>query len=268
MRLKILLAAGAVVAGLALPAGAGAALPSCRGDEAIELSFQRAVGASTGTLSWRTTGGPRAGTFRVFRDKTAVGETGGQSLGVEVRAGRTYTFTVRFVDPAGRMSGCGARIRADLAHSRAVPTRRAGGHRRPGGSVRLVWSPSKPGDRRVAGYRVYRDGRAYKRVRGLSLRVRLPADPQPTAWRPRTRAARRAAEQRRQGRKGSPSAAPRPRDCEAARVTIEGPRSRGRRARGEAGASPATGSTATACWCGRCEDCGSDRSLAPATSYR
>jgi spore germination protein YaaH len=40
------------------------------------------------------------------------------------------------------------------------------------GSVRLVWSRSGPNATRAAGFRVYRDGRFYKRVRGLSLRVR------------------------------------------------------------------------------------------------
>jgi spore germination protein YaaH len=41
------------------------------------------------------------------------------------------------------------------------------------GHGRLVWSRSNPGDARVAGYRVYRDGRPYRRVRGTSLRVRI-----------------------------------------------------------------------------------------------
>ena len=40
------------------------------------------------------------------------------------------------------------------------------------GSVRLVWSRSGPNAAQVTGYRVYRDGRFYKRARGLSLRVR------------------------------------------------------------------------------------------------
>ncbi len=39
-------------------------------------------------------------------------------------------------------------------------------------SVRLVWSPSRAGDGRLRGYRVYRDGRLHRRVRGRSLRVR------------------------------------------------------------------------------------------------
>jgi spore germination protein YaaH len=40
------------------------------------------------------------------------------------------------------------------------------------GNVRLVWSRSGPNAAQVTGYRVYRDGRFYKRVRGLSMRVR------------------------------------------------------------------------------------------------
>ena len=52
----MLLGAGAVVAGLLLPAGAGASLPRCAGDDALTLTFQRAVGADTGTLSWDSRG--------------------------------------------------------------------------------------------------------------------------------------------------------------------------------------------------------------------
>jgi spore germination protein YaaH len=41
------------------------------------------------------------------------------------------------------------------------------------GRARLVWSRATPGDAPVAAYRVYRDGRAYRRVRGTSLRIRV-----------------------------------------------------------------------------------------------
>ena len=41
------------------------------------------------------------------------------------------------------------------------------------GGVRLVWSRSGPNTARVSGYRVYRDGRFYRRVRGRSVRVRV-----------------------------------------------------------------------------------------------
>jgi spore germination protein YaaH len=39
--------------------------------------------------------------------------------------------------------------------------------------VKLVWSKSAPGASAPAGYRIYRDGRAFKRVRGVSLRVKV-----------------------------------------------------------------------------------------------
>jgi spore germination protein YaaH len=42
-----------------------------------------------------------------------------------------------------------------------------------GGSARLVWGPVQAGDRAVAAYRVFRDGRTHRRVRGRSLRVRI-----------------------------------------------------------------------------------------------
>ena len=41
------------------------------------------------------------------------------------------------------------------------------------GHARLVWGPSRVGDRTAAGYRVYRNGRTYRQVRGRSVRVRI-----------------------------------------------------------------------------------------------
>jgi spore germination protein YaaH len=114
-----LLGASAIVAGLVLPAAAGAALPTCRGNEAIELRFERAVGTLSGRMA---------------------------------RCEARLVRTVRF-QPPYRPAGLAV-----------VGVRR--------GSVRLVWSRSKAGDGRLTGYRVYRDGRSYRRVRGRSLRVR------------------------------------------------------------------------------------------------
>jgi spore germination protein YaaH len=41
------------------------------------------------------------------------------------------------------------------------------------GHARLVWGLSRVGDAAAAGYRVYRNGRGYRRVRGRSLRVHI-----------------------------------------------------------------------------------------------
>ncbi len=62
--------------------------------------------------------------------------------------------------------------RADAALPPSVPsglavTASGSGH------ARLVWGPSRAGDVTVTAYLVYRDGRAFRRVRGRSLRVRV-----------------------------------------------------------------------------------------------
>jgi spore germination protein YaaH len=170
---RLLLCALAAAA-LAMPADAGAALPACGGQDALVLAFDREAGAETGTLSWRVPAGPRPRSYIVHRGGVQVGETAGRSIAVEVTPGRRYVFSVRVVQPSGAPSGCESRLSLKVRfHS---PSRPAGlavtdvkGRR-----ARLVWSPSKPGDGRVAGYRVYSKGRLYKRVRAPSLRVGVP----------------------------------------------------------------------------------------------
>ena len=71
------------------------------------------------------------------------------------------------------------------------------------GHARLVWGPSRAGDRTVAAYQVYRDGRAYRRVRGRALRVGVVLRT-PTGLRRRRRGAR-PAEQAGEGPEGPPS---------------------------------------------------------------
>jgi len=164
-----LLVAGA----LALPASAGAALPSCRGGESIELSFERDPGQPEGTLAWRGPGASRAGSYRVSRDRAVVGDTPGRSMTVAVRPGRRYVFAVRFVEPSGRLAGCHATLTYAVRYRRAsAPPGLAVTAVRNGGA-RLVWDAARAGDAAIAAYRVYRDGRAARRVRGRSLRVRV-----------------------------------------------------------------------------------------------
>jgi spore germination protein YaaH len=154
----------AVAAALALPASAEAC-------GVTGLMFDRAVGETTGTLSWRPPPGPAPLAYRVFRDGQEVGETPATSIAVPVRPGRSYVFVVRVEDSPGAAEQCAAKLRKDVPfYGPAKP---------PGFAItdvrrknaRLVWTRGAPGDGRIVSYRVFRNGRPYKRVHGLALRV-------------------------------------------------------------------------------------------------
>ncbi len=159
----------------ALPPQASGALPSCKGDEATKLRFDRAPGEPTGRLSWSSPAGFTPHGYEVYEGAQVVGETPSRSIALKVKPGRTYEFSVRALDPTAQRSGCVNRLRQKVAFQ---PPARAAGlaatavQKR---SAKLVWSRSAAGDARVAGYRVYRNGRSFKRVRGLSLRVSTSA---------------------------------------------------------------------------------------------
>jgi spore germination protein YaaH len=170
--LEIPLKIGACAAAvLALSLGAAGASPGCGGAGPSELSFQRVPGAAEGTLSWRDPSAPGPGTYRVYRDGRLVGETAGRSLGVKVSPGHRYVFSVRAVDASGHASSCVVRLEQEV---RSYAPSRISGVALTGVSgrhARLVWSRAKPGDGRIARYRVYRNGRPFASTRALSLRV-------------------------------------------------------------------------------------------------
>src|SRR4051812_7243376 len=158
-----MLCAGAA-ATLALPATAHAC-------GVTGLTFHRTVGQTTGTLSWSAPPGARPLAYRVYRDAEMVGETPGNSIVVHTPPGHSYVFGVRVVEAPGQTSPCTARLKQEVRfYGPARPSGFAVAGAR-GRRARLVWARAAPGDGRVASYRVYRDGRPYKRVSGVSLRV-------------------------------------------------------------------------------------------------
>jgi len=160
---------------LTAPPEAGAALPSCQGAEATKLSFERQPGEATGRLSWSSPAAFAPHGYEVSEGGEVVGETPDRSIAVKVKPGRTYVFAVRSLDPTAQRTGCVNRLRQKVSFqppARAVGLAATAVRKQ---SARLVWSASAAGDARVAGYRVYRDGRPYRQVHGLSLRVSTSA---------------------------------------------------------------------------------------------
>ena len=152
---------------MALPGGAHAC-------GVTDLVFNRTVGETTGTLAWQAPDGPRPRSYEVYRDARKVGETAGRSLAVEVRPGRRYVFSVRVIDANGLSLPCLTHLKRGVRFH--PPFRTPGLAVLDGGKrVRLAWSRAVPGDGRVVAYRILRDGRRYRRARGLSLRMRVPA---------------------------------------------------------------------------------------------
>jgi spore germination protein YaaH len=163
-----LLAAGVGAVLLVVPATAPASVCS----KAAGLSFSRPVGKLAGRLSWKM---PRSGRFRVYRNGAIVGQTVSRSLRVAVRPGHTYIFAVKAVRSNGHVSRCAATLKRSLRFYPPFPPRAFAVRKVTDTRATLEWSRGRRGDGRVAGYRVYRDGRVYRQVKKFRVRVRLVA---------------------------------------------------------------------------------------------
>ncbi len=165
-----LLVGGAAAVSIAIPAPAPAA--ACT--KPTGLSFHRKAGKPAGRLSWKT---PRRGRFRVYRNKAIVGQTVGRSIRVAVKPGRKYVFVVRGVSSAGQLSGCAARLEQRMRYYAPFAPRGLAVRNVRARYAVLEWGRARPGDGKLAGYRIYRDGRVYRQVRKLRARVRIGSAP-------------------------------------------------------------------------------------------
>jgi spore germination protein YaaH len=159
----------------ALPV-ASALAASCRTAAPTRLSFDRDNGKTWGVLSWRAPRVVAPGVrYRVLRSGEVVGQTRAQRMRVAVRIGKRYRLTVRTVTRAGRL-GCSA-TRSVYARYR-LPSRPAdlAASGASGASARVSWSRSKSGDARVVAYRVFRDAKVFRQVKGRSARLPLSSN--------------------------------------------------------------------------------------------
>jgi spore germination protein YaaH len=150
------------------------AAPSAACKKPAGLSFHRKAGKPAGRLSWRK---PRHGRWRVYRNTAIVGQTVGRSIRVAVKPGRKYVFKVRGVTRAGTLSRCTARLAERMRYFPPFRPRGLAVRKVTDYSAVLEWGRARAGDGKLAGYRVYRDGRVYRQVRRLRARVRLDGAP-------------------------------------------------------------------------------------------
>ena len=177
-RLLPVLAMALAAVAAALPSPAAAAKPRLSCDRAAGLSFERAPGRTWGKLSWTRPPSAKAGTrYRIYRNGAVVGQTRALAKRIRVRIGGTYTFAVRPVSKRGKVARCGRRLRRKVAYVKPGPTEGIGATGAAGAaSVRLSWEPATPGDARVVGYRVFRDGATFGQTKETFADVKVSSN--------------------------------------------------------------------------------------------
>ena len=161
------------VAAATFNAATAAAAPRCA-TAPRKPTFRRIAGQPAGILRWRAPRGARGAiTYRVLRNGKTVGQVTVRRAKVAVRPGARYRFTIAVVR-GGRMAK--ARCRALLrVRVRVAPPSVPRGVVVSVASDRAVlsWNASTPGDGKLAGYRVARDGQTFRQLKSTQATVPL-----------------------------------------------------------------------------------------------
>ena len=169
-----LVAAVACVILLAPSPAPSAAATSCMGKAPTGLALGHSKSRRSGRLRWKAPSRfPAGGRYRVYRDGKVVGQTKGNSIRVRTKGDRLHTFSVRVVSPSGSVSRCQAVLRRVLSLRLPGRPRRLAVKRLTDTRATLTWFRARAGDGRLAGYRIYRDGRTVRQVKTLTARIRL-----------------------------------------------------------------------------------------------
>ena len=137
------------------------------------LAASRATGATV-RLTWsasRPGDSPVVG-YRIFRDGRVHGQTRSRKKRVPLSSNRRYTFRVAAVDRLGKLSARSNAVTVKTGH-RAPPAPTALRATAVGeAEVSLSWQQKAPPRGRVAGYRLYRDGKVVGQVARRSSTIR------------------------------------------------------------------------------------------------
>jgi spore germination protein YaaH len=176
--MRILALAAALTALSALATGGQGPAPAAAAAACVKptaLRFERRLGATVGVLRWRP---PRslpatAAGYRVYRDRAVVGQTRGRAIRARITPGKKVTFSVRVALRSGATLSCRSTLVQRLnwrlptaPHDVTVREQEDG--------LLVAWSPSKRGEGRIVGYRIFRDGAPVGQVKSRSVLVPLP----------------------------------------------------------------------------------------------
>jgi spore germination protein YaaH len=142
-------------------------------------ALKATVAGGKAKLSWRKSrrGDGSLTGYRVFRDGKTVKQVKGTRLSIAVSASRSAAIAVRAVDSGGRMSAAAtttvAATKAGTGAKRPAPAVSSDAPQAPANlrsasvtdsSVSLAWDAAKPGGGKLAGYRVFRDGKSLGQI--------------------------------------------------------------------------------------------------------
>ena len=171
-RNALVVAVGAAMVATLVPQTGQTATSLCAQSKPDGMKFERKRGLRYGRLSWQAkANGSR---FRVFRNGVVIGQTKRRSMPVRVKPGRLYAFAVRMVRPSGVMANCVGILQQRVRWFAPAKIRKPLVRRTAEAVVRLRWRAARRGDGRLAGDRVYRNGRVHRQVRRRTAQLRLP----------------------------------------------------------------------------------------------
>jgi spore germination protein YaaH len=187
-RITALLAAATTVlapaAGILAPAAPAAspvtttdaAAPKCA-TSATALAFSRSARSKVARLSWKAPASPKGKlTYRVYKNAKRVAQTHSRSVRVAVTVRHRYRFSVAVLR-AGKVQAGPCRLVRTLSVRFLAPTRpRSLKVTVTKGRAMLKWKKSRAGDGRMVGYRVFRDAKTVRQLKGTKLSVPVSAD--------------------------------------------------------------------------------------------
>jgi spore germination protein YaaH len=178
LRFALSIAAAAALAALAslvlaAPTPAAAATSkACRAAAPAKVTFTRDRGRSYGWLRWtKPRKARRRLRYRVSIDGKRRPATTARRLRVRVRPGQRLRFAVATT----RAPRCGRALKAVVPFYAPTAPGNVAAAQVSETAVRLSWAAARPGDGRLAGYRVTRDGATYRQVAGTTADVAVPA---------------------------------------------------------------------------------------------
>ena len=137
-----------------------------------KLSFARTAGAASGVLTWRAArGAPHGLRYRVYRERKVIGQTNRHRMRVRVSVGHSYYLVVRPVTRSGRVMRCWGALQQRVKYVVPVAPGSFGVSGASGAAAHLTWTAGRRGERRVVGYRVFRDDAVFRQTAALAIDV-------------------------------------------------------------------------------------------------